>query len=272
VFHPRPGRAGMLHFLPNHQERSVKKAFPVIDTHAHVDELPDPEAAIKEAQEGDVVAIVAVGQDLSSNQKTLKIADQHPGFVFPAIGYHPWRLNPDHDDETLAYIDTNLEHCVALGEVGLDYKAKTKKKIQKGIFQKLLAIAKKHDKPVIVHCRYVHETAYRMVKEAGVERAIFHWYSGPLDLIPLIAAHGYYMSATPALLYNPYHAKAIAAVPLSNLLLETDTPVQYQELAARPVHVQVTLQEVARVKGVTAEEIAAQTTQNAKACFGLKDL
>jgi TatD DNase family protein len=80
------------------------------------------------------------------------------------------------------------------------------------------------------------------------------------------------MSATPALLYNPYHAEAIKAVPLSNLLLETDAPVQYQELAARPVHVQVTLQEVARVKGIAAEEIAVQTTRNAKACFGLEDL
>ncbi len=244
----------------------------VIDTHAHLDELPDPDTAIKEAQDGNVQAIVAVGQDIFSNQKTLEMAGRHPGFVFPAIGYHPWRLNPDHDDETLAYIDENLKHCVALGEVGLDYKAKTKKKIQKAIFQEILAIAKRHDKPVIVHCRYVHETAHRMVKEAGLEKVIFHWYSGALDLIPLIAADGYYMSATPALLYNPYHAKAIAAVPLSNLLLETDTPVQYQELAARPVHVQVTLQETARVKGIPAEEIAAHTTRNARACFGLEGL
>ena len=250
----------------------MKRSPSVIDTHAHLDELPDPEAAIKEAREGNVMGIVAVGQDIASNQKTLEIADNYPGLVFAAVGYHPWRLNPDHDDETLAWIDKNLKDCVALGEVGLDYKAKTKKKVQKAVFQKLLSIAKRHDKPVIVHCRYVHETAFRMVKEAGIEKAIFHWYSGSLDLIPIIAAEGYYMSATPALLYNPYHAKAIAAVPLSNLLLETDTPVQYQELAARPVHVQVTLQEVARVKGIAAEEIAAQTTRNAKACFGLKNL
>jgi TatD DNase family protein len=246
--------------------------LPVIDTHAHLDELSDPETAIKEARAGGVLGIVAVGQDIASNQKTLEIASLHPGFVFPAVGYHPWRLDPDHDDDTLAYIDRHLKQCVALGEVGLDYKAKTKKKIQKGILQDLLAIAKRHDKPVIVHCRYVHETAYRMVKEAGIEKVIFHWYSGPLDLIPLIADKGYYMSATPALLYNPYHAKAIKAVPLSSLLLETDTPVHYQELAARPMHVQVTLREVARVKGVSGEEIAAQTTQNAKACFGLGDL
>jgi TatD DNase family protein len=246
--------------------------LPVIDTHAHLDELPDPETAIKEAKAGGVLGIVAVGQDITSNQKTLGIASLYPGFVFPAVGYHPWRLQPDHDEDTLAYIDQHLKHCVALGEVGLDYKAKTKKKIQKAIFQDLLAIAKRHDKPVIVHCRYVHETAYRMVKEAGIKKAIFHWYSGPLDLIPRIADDGYYMSATPALLYNPYHAKAIKAVPLPNLLLETDAPVHYQELAARPLHVQVTLREVAKVKGISAAEIAEQTTRNAKACFGLGHL
>lgn len=250
----------------------MKKAHPVIDTHAHLDELPDPEAAIKEARKGGLLAIVAVGQDMSSNLKTLEIAGRHPGFIFPAVGYHPWRLNPDTDEETLSQIDENLTHCVALGEIGLDYKAKTKKKVPKAIFLELLAIARKHDKPVIVHCRYSHETAYRMVKEVGIRKAIFHWYSGPIDLIPLIADAGYYMSACPALLYNAYHSSAINAVPLSSLLLETDTPVQYQELAARPVHVQVTLQEVARVKGMNIEEIAEQTTQNAKACFALTDV
>lgn len=217
------------------------------------------------------MAIVAVGQDMASNQKTMEIAGQYPGFVFPAMGYHPWRLRADADDDTLAQIDANLVHCVALGEVGLDYKAKTKKKVQKALFPKILAVAKKHDKPVIVHCRYSHETAFRMIQEAGLKKAVFHWYSGPLELIPLIAGAGYYMSACPALLYNPYHAKAIQAVPLANLLLETDSPVNYRELAARPAHVQITLREVARVKEMSAEAIADQTTKNARLCFGLCD-
>lgn len=241
----------------------------VIDTHAHLDELPDSRETIEEARSAGVAGIIAVGQDIASNEKTLEISSQHPGFVYPAVGYHPWRLNDNDHDNTLAYIDEKLANCVALGEVGLDYKAKTKKKIQKAVFEQLLAIGKSHNKPLIVHCRYSHETALRMVKGAGLEKAVFHWYSGPVDLIPHIAGAGYYMSATPALLYNPYHAKAINAVPLSNLLLETDTPVQYQKLHARPVHVRVTLQEVARVKGISIEEIAARTTQNARACFDL---
>jgi len=247
----------------------MSQTFPVIDTHAHLDELPDAQGEIERAKEGGVVGIVAVGQDIPSNEKTLEIASQNQGVVFPALGYHPWRLNPEDDEKTLAQIDKHLPQCVALGEVGLDYKAKTKKKVQKAMFLKILALAKKHDKPVIVHCRYSHKTAYEMIKDAGLRMAVFHWYSGPLELIPLIAESGYYMSACPALLYNPYHEKAIAAVPLSNLLLETDCPVQYQKLVSRPVHVQVTLKEAARVRGTSAEEIAAQTTENARRCFGL---
>jgi len=242
----------------------------IIDTHAHFEELSDPQVAVEEARRSGVVGIVAVGQDIESNEKALEVASENPGFVFPAVGYHPWRLSQNADDDTLSYIDKKLPRCVALGEVGLDYRAKTKKKRQKAIFLKLIAIAEKHDKPIILHCRYSHETAFRMVKEAGLRKAIFHWYSGPVELIPRIAAEGYYMSACPALLYNPYHAKAIKAVPLSNLLLETDSPVRYQKLKARPVHVRVTLEEVAKVKAKSLEEIAEHTTKNAKKCFGLK--
>jgi TatD DNase family protein len=245
-----------------------KASFPVIDTHAHLDELPHPQEGVNEARAAGVVAIVAVGQDVASNRKTMEIAGQNPGFVFPALGYHPWRLNPDDDEKTLEQIDANLDMCIALGEVGLDYKAKTKKKVQKAVFLDLLAIAKAHQKPIILHCRFSHARAFEMVKEAGLKKAVFHWYSGPLELIVPIAESGYYMSACPALLYNPYHQEAIKAVPLSNLLLETDAPVQYGDLVSRPAHVQVTLQEAARVKGISAKKIAEETTKNARRCFG----
>jgi len=243
--------------------------FPVIDTHAHFEELADPQAAVEEARKEGVLAVIAVGQDIPSNEKALEMAADNPGFIFPAVGYHPWRITPEKDEETLNYIDKNLTKCVALGEVGLDYKAKTKKKVQKALFLKLVALAKKHDKPIILHCRYSHKTAFDMVKEAGLKKVIFHWFSGPVELIPEIASAGYYMSASPALLSNPYHAKIIREVPLSRLLLETDAPVRYGDLTARPVHVQLTLKEAAQVKGKSPADIADETTRNARAVFGL---
>jgi TatD DNase family protein len=255
---------------PNNSSLSEKsETHPVIDTHAHFEELKDPQAAVAEARENGIVAIVAVGQDISSNEKALQMAADNPGFIFPAIGYHPWRLAPEKDDETLGYIDKNLPRCIALGEVGLDYRAKTKKKRQKAIFLKLIALAKKHDRPIILHCRYSHKTAFEMVKDAGLKKVVFHWFSGPEELIPTIASEGYYMSASPALLSNPYHVKVIQQVPLSHLLLETDAPVQYGNLKARPVHVLRTLEEAARIKKTPMEEIAEKTTNNARKCFNL---
>ncbi|MBW2109496.1 MAG: TatD family hydrolase [Deltaproteobacteria bacterium] len=245
--------------------------YPVIDTHAHLEEFSDPQTVVDEARHGGVVAVVAVGQDLASNRKALDIAASNPHYVFPAVGYHPWRLDPQDHEATLADIDRHLPRCVALGEVGLDYKAKTKKKVQKAVFSELIALAGKHDKPIVLHCRYSHARAFQMVRDAGLKKVVFHWFSGPVDLIPVIAAEGYYMSASPALLYNPYHQKAISAVPMDRLLLETDSPVTYRSLKARPVHVRVTLEQVAKLKQVPCEEVASHTTQNAKACFGLEE-
>ncbi len=245
------------------------KIEPVIDTHAHLDELEDPEEAIAEAKDAGVSAIVAVGQSMESNKKTLAIARRHGGYLFPAIGYHPWLIKDEDVEETLAALDRDLKDCVALGEIGLDYKAKVKKKVQKRVFQQLLELAVKHDKPVIIHSRYSHQTTYNMVKESGLKKAVFHWYSGPLDVLDSIASAGYYVSATPALLYNPYHGKAMATAPLSIILIETDTPVTYQELRARPKHVRITLRELARVKGMSQEEVARQTTVNARRLYGI---
>jgi TatD DNase family protein len=98
---------------------------------------------------------------------------------------------------------------------------------------------------------------------------VFHWFSGPEELIPAIASEGYYMSASPALLSNPYHVKVIQQVPLSHLLLETDAPVRYGDLTARPVHVLRTLEEASRIKNMPIEEIAEKTTHNARVCFDL---
>ena len=68
--------------------------IPVIDTHVHLDEFPDPDRVIEEAREAQVAAIVAVGMDLASNKKILELARRYPGFVYPAIGYHPWKITP----------------------------------------------------------------------------------------------------------------------------------------------------------------------------------
>lgn len=174
----------------------------LIDGHAHLDRMDDLEGALLRARVAGVRQVIGVGMDLESNRETLDAAKRFPDMVVPAIGYHPWEVREDDISQTLAFIEKHLNDCIALGEVGLDYKEKVKKPLQQRVFSELLDLAEKKRKPVIVHCRFSHERCHRMVSEAGLQRVVFHWYSGTLDILDRIIADGYYVSATPALAYG----------------------------------------------------------------------
>ena len=235
----------------------------LIDVHAHLEELTDLPQALSEAKTEGVKGIVAVGMDLNSNARTLEIAEENPGYVYAALGYHPWEIRPDGVDEGLSFIGKHISECVALGEIGLDYKAKVKKDLQWKVFGALLDLACAHDKPVIIHCRYSHERALEMISERQIKKAVFHWYVGSLHLLERIVEKGYLISATPALRYSPFHQQAVLRAPLERILLETDTPVKYEGHEARPKDVSISLQEVARLKQLDPLVVAEQTTDNA---------
>lgn len=235
----------------------------LMDAHAHLEELNDLSDALSKAKASGVKGIVAVGMDLESNKKTLEIAHAHREFVFPAIGFHPWRIQEDEIDGNLSFIEDHIGECIALGEIGLDYKVNVRKELQWEVFEKILNFALIWDKPVILHCRFSHKRTYEMVLEMGIKRALFHWYSGPLDLLDKILESGYFISATPALAYSPFHQEAIKKAPLGRILLETDTPVIYQGKESRPIDVRISLKEVARLKELDLSWVAKETTLNA---------
>ena len=241
----------------------------MIDTHAHMNEINDIEHAVRRAKDADVKKIVAVGMDLESNKKTLALANQFPGFIYPAIGYHPWSITLEGIEDNLDFIENNLPSCIALGEVGLDYKVRLKKKIQWEVFSHILLIAKNHDRPVIVHSRFSHKRTYQMVKEAGIKKAVFHWYTGSLDILERIIEDNYFISATPALAYSPPHQAAIESAPLERILTETDSPVEYQGKESEPANLTLTLREISRIKGMEFDEVCRITTTNAENFFGI---
>jgi len=241
----------------------------MIDTHAHLYEIEDVDGALARAQDAGLTGIVAVGVDMASNRATLELARRFPNFVHPAMGYHPWSLTPEGLEENLAFIREHLHECVALGEVGLDYQAKTKKKVQQEIFAALLELAARHARPVIIHTRFSQQRAHRMVQDAGIARAVFHWYSGPLEVLENILADGYFISATPALTYSPPHQAAIQAAPLSQILMETDAPVVYLEKVSEPADLLITARELGRLKGLETSQVIDLTTANAREFFGI---
>jgi TatD DNase family protein len=244
-----------------------REKISLVDVHAHLDGVEDLAQSLQKAKAAGVIGVVAVGMDIESNKKILEIAEENKRFVFPALGYHPWEIDKKGVGENLSFIQNHIRECVALGEIGLDYRVKVKKELQYEVFEVLLGIAHEYEKPIILHCRYSHRHAFKMVKERRIKQAVFHWYSGPLDLLDEILAIGYSISATPALVYSPSHQEAIKRTPLEKILLETDTPVNYQGIEARPKDVRVSLDQVARLKGLGAMEVSKQTTANASRFF-----
>ena len=96
----------------------------LIDGHAHLHEIDPVKPVLERAAAAGVNRIVAVGMDLLTNRRTLDIARMFPGRVYPAIGYHPWSIQEKDIEKNVAFIESNLDDCVAAGEAGLDYKVK----------------------------------------------------------------------------------------------------------------------------------------------------
>ncbi|MCM8798952.1 MAG: TatD family hydrolase [Candidatus Omnitrophica bacterium] len=241
----------------------------VVDSHAHLDELKDLTDVLIKAKESGVIGIVAVGTGIESNKKMIQIAKENPKFVYPAIGYHPWEIKEEEIETNLSWIKENIHDAIALGEIGLDYKIKLKKEIQIYVFERLLEVACEFDKPVILHCRFSHQKVFEIVKMKGINRVLFHWYSGPLNLLDQIIEAGYFISATPALAYSLPHQEAIKRTPIEKILLETDSPVSYQGKEASPKDVLITLSYVSRLKGLDIFSVSKRTTANASQFFNI---
>lgn len=252
--------------------------YRLIDTHAHLEEMEDLEKVLEDCREAGVVKIIAVGSDLETNKKTLEIAEQYPDFVYPALGWHPWFIREPDIDVNLEFIASNIDKAVGAGEIGLDYhkrvRAGADKDLQKRVLASILKIAKQHDKPALLHTRYAWRDALTVVEEAGLEKVVFHWYTGPSSVLRDIIGHGFYISVTPAVEYHEEHRRAVKEAPLERMLLETDSPVTYGrgrdfEFQATPADVNRSLKGAAAIKGLSGEEIALITTENAERLFGI---
>jgi len=251
----------------------------LVDTHAHLDEIEDIGTALQGARRTGVEAIIAVGQDIESNKKILNLAADHPLFIYAALGLHPWalgRLEPAQIEQTIKFLEDNLCHAVALGEVGLDYDKRVLKgagkELQKEVLKKLLELVREHDKPVSLHSRYAWKDCLQAVKEAGIRKVVFHWYTGFSSTLAEIIEAGYFISATPAAEYHEEQRRAIKEAPAGQLLLETDCPVHYgreNKYRSQPSDVVRSLRAAAQIKGMDENELARQTMLNARRLFGL---
>jgi TatD DNase family protein len=257
--------------------------YRLVDVHAHLEDVKDLEVTLERAKKVGVCAVVTAGSDYYSSRWALQLSERRSNAgprVYAVIGVHPWNLRNMESskiDSTLEFIQANVDKAVGVGEIGLDYwlkearKDESKRELQKKTFKSLLEIAKDCEKPVVVHSRGAWKDCFDLVKDAGVKEAVFHWFTGPLDVLESLLEEGYKVSATPAVAYSKELRRTIQNTPIEKILLETDSPVNYRGKTAEPGDVVITLNEVAALKGIEKEDVADKTTRNAVNFFNVPD-
>ncbi len=254
----------------------------IFDTHAHLDQLPNLDLALDEATKAGVEGIVAVSMDFASCQKNLEIKKtKNNPKIYLAFGMHPSEANCEQISFCTKMIEDNASELTAIGEIGLDFWYKwVKKDIQKReeqvkVFGHFLTLAKKLNLPAIIHSRGAWKECLAMVKEADLKKALFHWYSGPVDILQEMIAAGYYVSTSPSLAYSSQSQDAIRQAPINRVLLETDCPVHYREenseetFQSSPKDVFRTLKAYCNLKQMAEEEALLILNHNAKEFFNL---
>ena len=255
----------------------------IIDCHAHLEQIRDLEAALSRAKQAQVVAIVAVSVDLNSCQEVLKISRNYRDRrlypqIYPALGMHPGNLQPAQLPAVIKLIEENMDKIAAIGEIGLDFWYKQAKeagprKLQEETFLQQLDLAKRYNKPVIIHSRGAWRDCLTLVVQQGITQAVFHWYSGPQDVLQDILKQGYFISATASCEYSREHRQAIEETPLEKLLLETDAPVVFKgesgKYQSEPKDVLRALKAVAQIKDVAEAVLAQKTLENAREFFSI---
>ncbi|HBR14810.1 MAG TPA: hypothetical protein DD723_04605 [Candidatus Omnitrophica bacterium] len=263
----------------------------LIDTHAHLDHVQNLEAALERAAQAGVEGIVAVSTNLAASRRNLEIKKTYPNpRLYLAMGIHPSDADGQELEECVDLIRAHVDDLAAIGEIGLDFwykdvkKEEGRKDEQRRVFETLLDLAQELNLPVVVHSRGAWQECYAMVKERRLKKAVFHWYSGPLDVLDKILAKGYYISATPSLAYSSQLREAVSHAPVEQTLIETDCPVYYRSLEpsqdqkgeasegfqAEPKDVFKTLQAYCALKKMEEEAAAEILNRNARELFGIE--
>lgn len=205
--------------------------------------------------------IVAVSDDFNSSVKTLNISSVCKN-VIPAIGVHPWTVNEKgekvvEDVKNLKKLLNQLKTNVKiLGEVGLDriFVPKSIKK-QIEVFTSFLELARELDLGLSVHAAGAWREVLQLLSKYDIKVAIFHWYSGPLDLLNEIKALNYYISINPAIIIQEKVQKVVEKADLEILLTESDAPYNYRNLKLMPTLIPLCIEAISRIKGVKFEEV-----------------
>ena len=249
----------------------------IINTHSHVNMLRETniDEAIQNAIDNKIVTIVpsSSAQDIFDTDNFIKKYNDVYGYV----GVFPEEVK-DFSDKTLSDMEVIIKSnpkIIGIGEIGLDYYwDKSFKELQKEIFIKQIEFANQMNLPLNIHSREAHLDTLEILKKYNKNStAIMHCFSGSLEFARECIKEGIYIALGGVVTFkNAKKTKEVAKnIPLEYLLLETDdpylAPVPFRGKENQPMYVKYVAEEIANLRGITPEEVAKTSTENAKKIF-----
>lgn len=252
------------------------------DTHAHYDDEhfnADRDAVLRAVQESGVGRIVNPGCTVASSRAAIALAERYD-FMYAAVGLHPENCAgvTDADFEAVEALAAHPK-VVAIGEIGLDYywEENPPRDFQRAVLARQLALAEKLDLPVVIHDRDAHGDCMDMVRAFPNVRGEFHCYSGSVEDAKVLLDKGWYLGFGGSLTFkNARKApEVVQYMPLSHLLLETDSPylapVPFRGKRNDSRYLPYVAERVAQLKGISAAEVEQAAWDNANRFFSIGD-
>ncbi|MDO8530182.1 MAG: TatD family hydrolase [bacterium] len=270
----------------------------IIDTHSHLqfNAFKGDAGEVVKKTLAENIWMINVGTKYETSKNAVELAEKYPEGVYAAIGLHPiyaaaefvkTKTDPDEGEFLIHEQDFDKEKykalaaskkVVAIGEVGLDYYYKPKtvaklaqfKEKQKEVFIKQLDLAKELDLPLILHCRMAHDDVIEILKLRNESRGVIHCFTGTWEQAQKYMEMGFYLGIN-GIIFKFNIDEVIKNAPLEKLVVETDcpylTPKPEGDKRNEPVFIKHTIQRIAELKGISFDEVAQKTTENAKKLF-----
>ena len=246
----------------------------LVDTHAHIcDEAFDLDRVyvLERAQATGIRNIIAVGEDLADAQRNLELSQSYP-ILQPAAGLYPAILDTAQADAIQAFIRREHQKLVGIGEVGLDYwviQDPSDKELQRHIFSGFIELSKELALPLNVHSRSAGRHAVSLLLDCNAEKVQMHAFDGKASAAMPAVEAGYFFSIPPSVIRSRQKQKLVKSLPLSSMLLETDSPVlgPLQGERNEPANITVAVEAIAEIKGVSEDEVIAKTGENTKRLY-----
>jgi len=247
----------------------------IVDTHTHIcDSSFDANRGevLKKASAAGVGAIIAVGENIADARRNIELADRY-SMIRPAAGLYPTILDQNQAEQMRSFIRNERARLVAIGEVGLDFwvvKEEPQKELQKEILKGFINLSKELDLPLNIHSRSAGRHAVALLLENGATRVQMHAFDGKASAALTAVEAGFFFSIPPSVVRSRQKQKLVKHLPLTCLLVETDSPVLGPDPKQRnePANVTIAIKTIAELKGIAEEAVIDAVSKNTICLYG----